>query len=134
MAKPSSNRRLFHADGYTFMRWIEDADVARMLESKEIEPCIDLRTDRTLGFKLVERKSERLAETALLPFSRPTRAEEKFRYEIPHAGDCRSSCIRRFRLQRKVQDTKHVLVSRTIHVSTKKLDFVALHVSLQHSA
>lgn len=129
MAKPSSNRRLFQADGYSFIRWIEQCEVERMLTTKEIEVCIDLRTGRALGFKLVERKSDRIADgAAVLPFSRPTRPEDKFRYEIPHAGDCRSVCIRRFRLRRHrvaAAGAAEVLISRTIRVSARKLDFTA---------
>jgi|SRR5579864_496521 len=126
MAKPSSNRRLFQADGYTFIRWIEEWDVERMLTAKEIEACFDIRTNRALGFKLVARKSESISDTSsLLPFSRPTRPEDKFHYEIPHAGDCRSVCIRRFRLRRKLEDGKHLLVSRVLKVSARKIDFTA---------
>ncbi len=129
MAKPSSNRRLFQADGYTFIRWITDIDVVRMLEAKEIQPCFDLRSNREIGFQLIERKSERIADTAaVLPFSRPTRPKDKFHYEIPYAGDCRSVCIRRFRLRRKDligAGTKSVLLSRTIRVSARKIDFTA---------
>jgi len=130
MAKPSSNRRLFAPDGYTFMLWVEQQEIERMLAAEEIETCFDLRTDRALGFKLIERRSsERIADgAALMPFSRPTRPEDKFRYEIPHAGDCRSSCIRRFRLRRHRVTTAgshEVLLSRTIRVSARKIDFTA---------
>lgn len=131
MAKASSNRRLFHDDGYTFIRWIEPADAERMLAEKEIEPCFDIRTNRALGFKL--KKVERISDAAAaLPFSRPTRPEEKFHYEIPYAGDCRSVCIRRFRLRRKQligPGINSVLVGRVIPVSSRKLDFASLRTA-----
>jgi hypothetical protein len=129
MAKPSSNRRLFQSDGYTFIRWIEATEVERMLGADEIETCFDLRTDRALGFKLVLRQSERIADGAsLLPFSRPTRPEDKFRYEIPHAGDCRKVCAARFGLRRKRIPSvlsAQIFTTRVIRVSSRKIDLTA---------
>jgi hypothetical protein len=129
MARRKDVKRLFQADGYTFMRWIDEADVTRMTESKEIQACFDIRTNRTLGFQLVLRQSERIADTAsLLPFSRPTRAEDKFRYEIPRAGDCRKVCAARFGLRRKRIPSvlsAQVFTTRVLRVSSRKIDLTA---------
>jgi hypothetical protein len=132
MAKPSSNRRLFQADGYTFIRWIEHEEVERMLEAEEIETCFDLRTDRALGFKLLGPSDMRVdgasSRTSLIPFSRPTRTDEHFHYAIPHAGDCRSICPKRFGLRTKrvtAPGTNLIFTTRTLKVSARKIDFTA---------
>lgn len=127
MAKPFSNRRLFAEDGYTFLRWITDEEVGILREEDQIEKCLDPRSDRILGFKL-KKTPEQLRDTAsLLPFSRPTRPEDKFRYEVPHAGDCRSICLRRYSLRHFVSEDKKVTIGRRIiKVSARKIDFTAL--------
>lgn len=127
MAKPYSNRRLFDAAGVNFLRWIEPEEVQRMLAADEITVAIHPRTDRPWGFKL-KHKLEQLRDTAsLLPFSRPTRPEDKFRYEIPRAGDCRTICLRRYSLRHFVSEDKKVTIGRRIiKVSARKIDFTAL--------
>lgn len=127
MAKPFSNRRLFAEDGYTFLRWITAEEVAILLEEDEITNCVDQRTDRVLGFKLKVSPEQLRDKESLLPFSRPTRPEDKFRYEVPHAGDCRSICLRRYSLRRfKHGEQKGKLGRRIIKVSARKLDFTSL--------
>jgi hypothetical protein len=104
MAKSSSNRRLFQADGYTFMRWIEPEDVESMLAAGEIKPCYDPRTDRAIGFQLVGRSLERSPEhasstSALIPFSRvtnPLMYPSHLHYQIPAKGDHRLRWLNRF--------------------------------------
>lgn len=132
MAKPSSNRRLFQSDGYTFIRWIEPEEVHQLIMEEEIKTCFDLRTDRAIGFKL--RQQEQVSSaSSLLPFGRtydPMMAPPGLHYEIPHAGDCRSVCIKRFDLRRSRETLVHgavkeTLVHRTIRVSSKKIDFAA---------
>jgi|SRR5690348_1745996 len=127
MAKPFSNRRLLAEDGYTFLRWITPEEVAILLEEGEITTCVDARTDRVLGFKLKAKPEQLREKESLVPFSRPTRPEDKFRYEVPHAGDCRSICLRRYSLRRfKHGEQKGKLGRRIIKVSARKLDFTAL--------
>jgi hypothetical protein len=129
MPRQKDVRRLFQADGYTFVRWIKQCEVETQLSTKAIEACFDLRTDRALGFKLVSRQAENTSSsTSLLPFSRPTRTDDKFRYEIPHAGDCRSRCAARYgwRTKRMVGvGSKTVLITRTRTVSSRKIDLTA---------
>lgn len=124
MAKPYSNRRLFDAEGVNFLRWIEPEEVQRMLAADEITVAIHPRTDRPWGFKL-KHKVEQLRDTAsLLPFSRPTRPEDRFRYEIPRAGDCRTICLRRYGLRRFLTSDHKVSIARKIiKVSARKIDF-----------
>jgi hypothetical protein len=139
MARPSSNRRLFHDDGYTFIRWISEDDKARMLSAGDIETCTDMRTNRTLGFKL--KKRERVSSaSALIPFGRsynPMMEPPALHYEIPYAGDCRSTCLRRFNLRVKTTEGVTRIIHRTIRVSTRKLDLskpVVASASVQQTA
>lgn len=114
-------RRLFQSDGYTSIGWIDEDEIKAMLHRGQVRVCIDKRTGRELGFQLIADR----ATQALLPFSRPTRFDDRFRYEVPHAGDCRKACLRRFSLRRAIVDGKQILVRRKIKVSARKIDFTS---------
>lgn len=69
----------------------------------------------------------------LVPFGRtynPLLHPTALHYEVPHAGDCRSICLRRFGMRRHKLDTVAdprfgPLGRRIIQVSKKKIDFAA---------
>lgn len=79
-----------------------------------------------------ERSSKSVGTGNLIPFGRTyNRMMEPptINYEIPRAGDCRSSCTRRFGLRRRNligTGAISVLVSRTRKVSARKIDFTAI--------
>ena len=65
----------------------------------------------------------------LIPFGRsynPMLHPPALHYEVPHAGDSRSICLRRFGMRRhKKEPHIGILGRRIIHVSSKKIDFAA---------
>jgi hypothetical protein len=69
MPRQIVGRRLFQADGYTFVRHIEPAEITELLNNDTIEVCYDLRADREIGYKL---KSRGWISTnaSLVPFGR----------------------------------------------------------------
>ena len=68
-------------------------------------------------------KAAYLIGRAYNPFLQPP----SLNYEIPHAGDCRTICLRRFSMRRaRTDEGKQILVRRTIKVSARKIDFSAV--------
>jgi hypothetical protein len=75
-----------------------------------------------------ERASNSIGHGNLVPFGRtynPLMQPPKLHYEIPQAGECRTVCLRRFKLRKVIVDGKHMLVRRTIKVSARKIDLTA---------
>lgn len=99
MPKPSSNRRLFEADGYTFLYWITPDDVQQLLRSHAIELCRHPSTGREQGYKLVGAGSSNL-----LPFGRvidPLMKPPSISYPIPAMGDHRLRWMQHFMISEK---------------------------------
>lgn len=96
--------------------------------------------------QLEARREHAIGAGNLVPFGRtynPAMQPPSLNYEIPHAGDCRSTGLRRHSLRRKrfahwdreMGDMilREVIVRRIIKVSARKLDFTAApYHSTQH--
>jgi hypothetical protein len=126
--RQAPGHRLFQSDGYSFIRWIDDFEVELMLASDEIKTCVDPRTDKVIGFQLKNKTSD-IPPEVLLPLGRvynPLLRPPSLHYEIPHAGDCRTICLRRFGMRRFDRgEHEGRLGRRIVKVSGRKLDFTA---------
>jgi hypothetical protein len=134
--RQTPGHRLFQSDGYSFIRWVADAEIHHMLASGELKPCVDPRTNKTIGFQLKKENTDISAEV-LLPLGRvynPLLQPHSLHYEIPHAGDCRTICLRRFSMRRfgRADGKKQLgpLGRRIIKVSGRKLDFTQPPLSM----
>jgi hypothetical protein len=134
--RQTPGHRLFQSDGYSFIRWIDDREKSEMLASDTIKRCVDPRTDKVIGFQLKKETADVPLEV-LLPLGRvynPLLQPPSLHYEIPHAGDCRTVCLRRFSMRRfgRADGKKQLgpLGRRIIKVSGRKLDFTQPPLSM----
>jgi hypothetical protein len=125
--RQTPGHRLFQSDGYSFIRWIDEFEMTEMLDSDEITRCVDPRTDKVMGFRLKQKTADNILSEVLLPLGRvynPLLQPPSLHYEIPHAGDCRTICLRRFSMRRFDRgEHQGKLARRIVKVSGRKLDF-----------
>jgi hypothetical protein len=98
MPRQIVGRRLFQADGYTFVRHLDPVEFEAMLTDDEIQPCLDWRTGKQIGFKL--KTPERVSSFAsLVPFGRvydKLLQPPSVNYPVPAYGDHRLRWMNRF--------------------------------------